>query len=353
MGSRRGAGWRDQASGELLERVLAREEVKAPVLLVDHPPGVLPPGIAALEPVRWDRADTGDRPGSAWPPEGPYGAALLRLPRSREALEFALHAVVSVTEPDAPVYVFGAKDEGIGSTAPRLEGLLEGVSSLATGGRCRVLRGFRPEAPGELRSRLAQWREVVEVDLGGGPEPWVRYPGTFARSGVDPGTALLLRFLPPAPGRSRVLDFGAGTGLLAAGVRRRSPEAELVLVEPDAPARSAAQENVPAARFASGTEWPALGPFGAIVSNPPYHQGKAETLAVVRSLVNGARVALADGGELRLVIQRRHPVEEELRRAFRDVAGVADEGPYRVWAASGAEPRSKSSSTALNKPVIR
>jgi 16S rRNA (guanine1207-N2)-methyltransferase len=134
------------------------------------------------------------------------------------------------------------------------------------------------------------------------------------------------------------LDFGAGTGILAAGVRSRFPEASLVLVEPDALARAAAAENVPGARFAGAASWPDEGPFDAVVSNPPYHQGKAETLQVVRSLVEGARTALAPGGELRLVVQRRHPVEALLGAAFRVVDVVADEGPYRVWAASEAAP---------------
>jgi 16S rRNA (guanine1207-N2)-methyltransferase len=234
--------------------------------------------------------------------------------------------------------VFGAKDEGIGSTASRLEPILADVASLGTGGRCRVIRGFRRPDVGSLKGRLSDWRQVVEIDLGDGPRPWVRYPGTFARAGVDPGTALLLAHLPSVSPAGRVLDFGAGTGILAAGVRRGSPGVSLVLVEPDAPARAAAAENVPGAGFAGLTSWADSGPFDAVVSNPPYHQGKAETLVAVRSLIEGARRSLAPGGEVRLVVQRRHPVGPALESAFRRVETVADEGPYRVWAASGAEP---------------
>ena len=344
--ARRDPGWRDAAAAELLARVLGVDPPTGRILLVDHPPDTLPETLAALGPERWDRADTGGRPGVAWPGgRTDFDAALVRLPRSRDALAFALHATVAVTRPGAPVFVFGAKDEGIGSTGPRMTGLLDEVASLATGGRCRVLRGVRPETPEGLRASLDAWREVEPLDLPWGRVEWVRYPGTFARAGVDPGTALLLEHLAepggagPLPTGRRVLDVGAGTGLLAAGVRAADPGAELWLVEPDAPARAAAVENVPGARFAPTFGWAEAGPWHRVVSNPPYHQGKGETLQIVRGLIRGARVSLATDGELRLVIQRRHPVEDDLRAAFRRVDVVADRGPYRVWAASGADPR--------------
>ena len=337
MASRRDAGWRDRASLELLGKVLRTEVVEGPALLVDHPGDGTLPGGHEVRCERWDRMDSEDRDGIPWPTGNGYRSAFIRLPRSRESLEFALHATASVLVPGSPVYVFGAKDEGIGSTAPRMEELLDAVASLATGGRCRVLRGFWTPRPGVLKSRLEDWREVEALDPGGGPRPWVRYPGTFARRGLDSGTELLLRHLPLVPEGGTVLDFGAGTGVLSAGVRDRDPDVDLVLVEPDALARAAAAENLPGVRFAPLGSWPSEGPFDAVVSNPPYHQGKSETLDVVRRLVEGARTALAPAGELRFVLQRRHPVEDLLRRSFRRVEGVADEGPYRVWAASDAE----------------
>jgi 16S rRNA (guanine1207-N2)-methyltransferase len=338
VGSRRDEGWRDRAAIDLLGKVLATEPLEGPALLVDYPEARELPVAGEVVQHRWDRVDGEFDAGAPWPVGEAFRSAFLRLPRSRESLEFALHATASVLLPGAPVFVFGAKDEGIGSTAPRMESVLEGVASLATGGRCRVLRGYRDSEREGLRGRLEDWREVGMVDLGLGPRPWTRYPGTFARRGLDPGTSLLLAHLPDFHAGGRVLDFGAGTGVLAAGVRNRDPEARLILVEPDALSRAAAVENVPGATFASIRSWPEEGPFDAVVSNPPYHQGKSETLAVVGQLISGARACLAPKGELRLVLQRRHPVEPSLQRSFRSVKVVADEGPYRVWAASGAEP---------------
>ena len=74
-------------------------------------------------------------------------------------------------------------------------------------------------------------------------------------------------------------------------------------------------------------------PFDLIVSNPPIHQGKRETLEVVAGLVTGAGPLLAPGGRLILVIQRRLAAGALLERAFRRLEVVADEGPFRLWAA--------------------
>jgi len=50
--------------------------------------------------------------------------------------------------------------------------------------------------------------------------------------------------------------------------------------------------------------------------------------------VTGSAGALAPGGELRLVVQRRLPVEALLRGAFGEVEALTDEGPHRVWRAA-------------------
>lgn len=172
------------------------------------------------------------------------------------------------------------------------------------------------------------------MDLGWGEIPWVSYPGTFARGGVDAGTRLLLDHLPDVQAGQRVLDFAAGTGVLAAAVVHAAPGTAVTLVEPDAPARLAATANVPAAAFASVGSWYSGGPWERIVSNPPYHVGKEETLEIIEDLIRRAPGALAPGGELRIVVQRRLPVEVMLLEAFEEVEVVADRGPHRVWRAA-------------------
>lgn len=315
-----------------------------------------------LEVVRWRRTDAvhpgGVEPGTPWPDpsEQPLDAALIRLPRARASFDFALAGCLSRLRPGAPVVVYGARDEGIASTPKRMKPWLEEVRTESTARRCRVLVGRVPgkgggpasaelteptppapaadRGPARPPAELEAWREEGTVNLGWGEIPWVRYPGTFARGGVDAGTRLLVEHLPPFEAGQRVLDFAAGTGVVAAAVAHAEPGVALTLVEPDALARRAAARNVPSAAFAPVGSWDRGRPWDRILSNPPYHVGKEETLEIIEELIRRAAGALAAGGELRMVVQRRLPVEGMLLEGFEEVEPVADRGPHRVWRAA-------------------
>lgn len=381
MGRRSDPFWRDHAAADLVLSVLSDVVPEGRVLVADDSGETVAHGAVSRRLVveRWRRFDHEEAHGTPWPyppGEGPWApagsravhgvqpadehpadgpvlcdAALIRLPRSREAFDFTLAACLTRLRPGARVLVYGAKDEGIVSTARRMEEVLKKVYTEANAKRCRVQVGT---AVATGSSTLAGWRSEEEVEIAGERRPWVSYPGTFAKGGIDAGTALLLEHL-PAPGElpaapgdgpggsgavghaGAVVDFAAGTGVVAAALRRVHPSSPVVMVEPDAVARAAARENVPGADFLHPPYWQSEGPYRAIVSNPPYHAGKEETLDVIEELIWKAEEALLPGGELRIVVQRRLPVEAILRDGFHHVEVVADGGPYRIWRAR--EPR--------------
>ena len=71
--------------------------------------------------------------------------------------------------------------------------------------------------------------------------------------------------------------------------------------------------------------------YDLIVSNPPYHEGKAQTGRVVERLVRGAPDYLVTGGSLMLVTQRRFPLAGLMKSTFKTVDVSLDAGPHRVW----------------------
>ncbi|MDX2155948.1 MAG: methyltransferase [Hyphomicrobiaceae bacterium] len=315
-------------------------------LVVGEPSGRLAAVLIArgASPGEWLRQAVQGRADQArpWPDDDtPRDAALIRLPKARDALDLALHASASKIAPGGPIAVFGANDEGVRSAAARLEAVASSIVTLETRRHSRVIAGMRRPDIERLKGRLADWRRVHEIEILGLRRPWVAYPGVFAGGGLDAGTALLLAHLPPIAARARVLDFAAGTGVIAAGVLARQPQATIDMIEADAIALEAARENVPLAKPILGTGLPAEPErrYDLILSNPPIHDGIAESRAVLDRLIAGAPACLASGGALVVVVQRRIPVLDALQKAFGTGEIVADDGRFTIAAATTGKRR--------------
>lgn len=331
-----GGAWRDEAAAELVVRHLPALGLAAPVLVMEDP---LPhvsgaAGEAGLSPVSWHRRARGGRPASAWPPPGPFGSVLLRLPRAKKELEMNLHAAASVVEAGGAVVVYGAGDEGIRSAERPLRALLGGAETRAIGNRCRLLGAERPPGIPGLRASLREWREEAPPPWRGLGR-WVSYPGVFAHGRLDDGTRRLLEALPALP-EGRVLDFGCGSGVVGAVVRLREPDRPVDLLDVDAVALEAARENVPGGEVVLGEGLSAVGGrrYAAVVSNPPFHRGKRESLEMIEGLVEALPGALREDGVAVLVAQRRLSLGDLLALRFRAVETLAEDRVFRVWRAS-------------------
>ncbi len=102
----------------------------------------------------------------------------------------------------------------------------------------------------------------------------------FSRTGIDPGTKLLLLEGPPPPAEGRLLDLGCGYGPIALTLARRAPEATIWAVDVNGRARELTARNAGAAglpnvRVAAPEEVPVDVRFATIWSNPPIRIGKA------------------------------------------------------------------------------
>ena len=254
-----------------------------------------------------------------------------------------LHAAAVRVSDGGAVFLFGAGSDGIRAAAKRFPLGTAPPRTVLIKRRCRVLRATRIGPP-PRRDGLAAWRVSSAVNWGSGERPWTFYPGVFACGRLDPATSLLAGATPTLPAGCRILDFGAGTGILAAAaLEKAGPGATAHLLDPDAISLAAAGRNVPEAAPVLGRGTDAVeGPFDLIVSNPPVHEGRRESLRAVEELVAGAPRLLAGGGRLRLVALRQLPVGDALRRRFGQVRSVADEGPFRVWEGTATGRRGRS-----------
>ncbi len=80
-----------------------------------------------------------------------------------------------------------------------------------------------PASDGELRERT--------IELAGRSVPVVTAGGVFSPDGLDRGSAVLLRSVPPPPAEGTFLDLGCGWGPLALTLALTSPQATVYAVD--------------------------------------------------------------------------------------------------------------------------
>lgn len=329
---------RDEDATTVMLDALPPLAVGGRVLVVGDRTGRVAPDLKnrGLEVERWDRRALDSRPGTPWPAPGPYDAAVVRLPRGKAELEMTLHAAAADLKPGAPLYVYGANDEGIKSVPRHTEPLLGETVSLDARKHCRLLEALRPDEIPGLKRSLSEFRAVVSLPMADGPVDHVSYPGVFAKGGLDEGTEALLAALPPLSPKARVLDFACGAGVISGALLRKRPELEIWMTDADAISVEAARENVPGARALCGDRWaavPAIRHFHYVVSNPPIHTGKGRDYTVLSDLISQAPVRMRDKGQLWIVVQRQIPAEAPLRETFNKVNLAWEDTRFRVWTA--------------------
>ncbi|TMJ68597.1 MAG: methyltransferase, partial [Alphaproteobacteria bacterium] len=148
--------------------------------------------------------------------------------------------------------------------------------------------------------------------------------------------ALLIGALPPLRPGARVLDYACGSGVIGAGAAAFAPGIVLELLDNDSVALEAARENVPGAHLHLGAALAVVGGarYDAILSNPPLHEGFVENHAQLEQLIADAPAHLQPGGILKIVVQRRVPLDRLLSQHFATVTTPAENGRYRVWRAA-------------------
>jgi 16S rRNA (guanine1207-N2)-methyltransferase len=329
----------EAAADALILRCLDDIAVAGRVLLASQS-RALPPAVRqrGAECTIWSRRLVEGGTAAPWPPSGPFDLAFVRLPQARDEQAMTVHAALAALRPQGQIILYGGNEEGIRPAVGMLEQLAGDVATLAMRGHGRVLAARRPETASGLRGALAAWRAVSRLEIAGRSYDWISYPGCFAGGRVDEGTALLVSALPPLTGGARVLDYGCGTGVIAAALLARQPDIKIGAMDNDTVALVALGENVPPARPILGVQIADAGPcrYHAILSNPPLHRGIAEDHALLERLINDAPAHLVPGGHLQLVVQRRVPLDRLLGRQLAKVETVAETGRYRVWRAHAA-----------------
>ena len=306
---------------------------------------------------RWHRNEMPDN-GRLLPSSDLRDLVALRIPRSKRESEMMLAVASARLRPGGTLAVYGATDEGIKSVTRLIPPGHSLPEAELVKRRCRVWVSKKvDQSKGEADAgtapqtdptdELADWTSETTLSFPFGDRTWTFFPGMFAESRLDEGTEFLLRQL-HGPGSHliscgdvppRVLDFAAGSGTISAWVLDACPEADVHMLDIDRLSLEAARRNVPKGRVVHGNGLAdAEGPFDLIVSNPPFHTGKAQSLKILGHLLSEAPALLKPDGVLVFVTQKRLLVKADVERYFKDVRSLGDHTVFRVWTARAPNP---------------
>lgn len=177
------------------------------------------------------------------------------------------------------------------------------------------------------RIRGRDWRFVTDTQM-------------FSARELDAGTMLLAQRMEMAPA-DRVLDLGAGYGVLGLVAASLAPAGQTVLVEANPRAGALCEENRrlngvqnATVRIGDGLGAVVGEKFDLIVTNPPIRAGKR----VYYPWFRGAPAVLAPQGRLLVVIRVKQgaaSLTRELAGTFSAVETLARSGGYHVIGARG------------------
>ncbi len=195
----------------------------------------------------------------------------------------------------------------------------------------RICQITVPAAPTGLADALAEGGPRVVEALG----LWSQ-PGVFSWNRLDPGSALLLKSLPPLAGRGA--DLGCGYGVLAREVLTRPDVTDLWLLDIDRRAVAAAKRNIADARAHflqadARAAPPELADLNFVVMNPPFHIEGQEDRGLGVAFIEASARMLRRGGRCVMVANIALPYEVHLATNFNRVTTLARTGGFKVFEA--------------------
>ncbi|MEJ2035414.1 MAG: methyltransferase [Maritimibacter sp.] len=252
-------------------------------------------------------------------PEGEFTAALVVLPRAKDAAR----ALISQAASTAPlVLIDGQKHDGVDSVLKAVKAKATPEGNIAKShGKLFWITG------GDFSDWAGQDRRF---------DGFLTRPGVFSADGPDKGSLALVDALPQLKGR--VADLGAGWGYLSRHILSSDDVTHLDLIEADAVALDCARETIsdPRAAFhwADATDFTPDQRYDVIVTNPPFHVSRAGDPGIGRAFIAAAASMLTPNGQLWLVANRHLPYEAEIGAHFHQVTDAGGTPGFKVIHAS-------------------
>ncbi len=328
---------------------LARAVPQGAVLLVDASHTAIALATLTLAANGIANARVSGDPLAELPEAASFDVVVMEAPAGRKFARRWLALAGHALKPGGQLYVAGPKADGIESIIADAKALCGQSAILAYRDHNRVavatlVEGYTPpEWAREPGIAPGTWAEA-SVNLAGTRTRIASLAGIFSYDRLDAGTAFLLDNAQFRPGE-RVLDAGCGWGALGiAAARAGAAQVDLIdnsLLAVAAAGRNIADLGLDNARVLPSDALTAVAGerYDLIVTNPPFHTGKAVDYDAAGAFIAGARELLAPRGRLVLVANAFIRYERAMQETFGSVETIAENDRYHVLQSPTREPR--------------
>ncbi|MGB0134443.1 class I SAM-dependent methyltransferase [Dokdonella sp.] len=272
-----------------------------------------------------------------------FPLVLVLPPRQRDEARALFARALQHCLPGGTVVASMANSEGARSGEADFRKLV-GSAQVISKHHCRVF--WSTPAENDIDTRLLEEWLALDAPRVVADGRYLSRPGLFAWNRIDPASALLVSQLPHTLS-GRVADLGSGYGYLAGEVLRNCAGVTAIdLYEAEARAIEPARRNMEAVRLERRSDvdidvhWHDVTQglprrYDVIVSNPPFHQGRADQPELGQAFIAVAANALNPSGRLWIVANRHLPYEASLRSRFANVETRVLKSGFKVFEASG------------------
>lgn len=247
---------------------------------------------------------------------------------------FFIAGAFALVKPNGCVMAALANDCG-GKSFPKLFSQFISSFEQLSKHKSRIVWSCQPAAA-DRRALEAAWQAGGMLQRASG---FSTRAGTFSWEKTDRGTSVLIDTIRPDR-RGAGADFGCGNGDLALFILENCPNVtHLTLLDHDLRSIACARQNLQPYAHKIDAVWSDIPrdslphSLDFVVMNPPFHEGKAQSIRLGQDFIRRAAECLKTGGDLTMVANVHLPYEAILDDYFRDVDCLCVRDGFKVISA--------------------
>ncbi|MDM7859116.1 class I SAM-dependent methyltransferase [Alteromonas sp. ASW11-36] len=261
-----------------------------------------------------------------------FDGVLIYLPKAKAHTAMLVANAQAIVREGGTIAIVGSNDAGAKSIGKQFKATFHSPQKYDAARHCAL---WLMQSEQQKSFNFEDYLKVSTYSLDDIDWQVAGLPGVFSADGIDVGTELLLRSLPPI-GNHSVLDFACGAGVIGSYILRRFPEARVSFSDINALALYACEKTL-ALNNQVGTVRPSNGlaewqqTFDRVVTNPPFHTGKSTDYSITETFIKQVAKHLNALGALVLVANRFLPYPELIDKSLNRQPDLARSNKFCVY----------------------